>query len=165
MPAINDALLSACGTWRWRLERHIGAGDISPAVFGVNPSTADAALDDATVRKWRGFGQRLGWSRFVVGNLFSFRATDVRALAVAADPFGPDHMTHIRRIIDEADILIPCWGNRAKMPKGLRPEADRMMRLLVESGKPIRCWGQTRSGDPCHPLMLGYDTRLVDLAA
>lgn len=159
----DGAVLSGCGTFRWRLDRHIGAGHVTAAVFGVNPSTADATLDDQTVRKWRGFGRRLGWHRLIVGNVFGFRATDVRALAAAPDPVGANNGQYLREIIAEADVLIPCWGNRAKLPKPLRPDLDSLLALLRASGKPMRCWGRTAAGDPRHPLTLGYETPLMDV--
>lgn len=161
MLAGDNAVLSDCGTYRWRLDRHVGAGGTVAALFGVNPATADASLNDPTVRKWLGFGRRLGWSRFIVGNQFGFRATKVTALARAADPFGPDNGRHLGEIIAEADVLVPCWGSRTKLPKALRPRLDDLAADLLAAGKPVMCWGLTASGDPRHPLMLGYDTPLV----
>lgn len=157
----NGAVLSTCGAYRWRLDRHVGAGHKSVAVFGVNPSTADASINDATVRKWLGFGQRLGWMRLIVGNIFSYRATDVRALASVDDLWGEEHDQHFDQIVSDADLIVPCWGSRDKLPRSLRPKVDETIERLRASGKPLRCWGLTASGDPLHPLMLGYDTQLV----
>lgn len=47
-----SAILSACGKYRYRLEREVGMGGPVYAYFGVNPSTADGSIDDATVRRW-----------------------------------------------------------------------------------------------------------------
>lgn len=69
------AIISACGRYRYRLERP-GTGPGATAIIMVNPSTADAELDDATIRKLRGFGARNGWGRLIVGNLFAYRAPD-----------------------------------------------------------------------------------------
>lgn len=158
---VSSAVLSECKRYRWRLERHVGAGEITAAVFGINPSTADASTDDQTVRKWRGFGQRLGWGQIIVGNVFSFRATDVHCLAAVEDPFGPEHHAHQARIIEDADILVPCWGSRTKIPRSLHREVDGLAARLAHSGKSLMCWGVTASGDPKHPLTLGYRTELV----
>ncbi len=99
-----------------RLDRVIGITGPVYAFFGVNPSTADASLDDATVRKWIGFCKRWGASRLIVGNVFAYRATDVRELTKVNDPHGPDIGVHLRDFITEADILVPCWGNTTKVP-------------------------------------------------
>ena len=39
--------------------------------------------------------------------------------------------------------------------------------VLIEraSGKPLLCFGLTKSRDPKHPLMLGYDTPLIEWRA
>jgi len=37
--------------------------------------------------------------------------------------------------------------------------------MLCTSGKPVKVFGLTAGGDPKHPLMLPYDTPLVDWAA
>lgn len=158
----NGAVLSDCEKYRYRLERHVGWRGPVHAFFGINPSTADASIDDATVRKWRGFCDRLMARRFVVGNVFAYRSTDVKQLASVSDPEGPDNSYHLGRIIAEADILVPCWGDSGKVPPSLRPTISKALGLLRGSGKPVKCWGITKVGDPKHPLMLAYDTPLVD---
>lgn len=156
------AIISECGRYRYRLERDIS--DTGPvfAYFGVNPSTADADLDDATVRKWKGFTRRNGGRKFIVGNAFAYRSTDVKSLRNVADPFGPLHLQHISAIIVDADVLVPCWGDSSKVPEYLRPGFKQLLWLLRLSKKPIKTFGMTLGGDPKHPLMLGYDTPLID---
>lgn len=160
-----SAIISTCGKYRYRLDRQLTMGD-GPvyAFFGINPSTADASLDDATVRKWTGFCKRWGASRYIVGNVFAYRATDVKALATVEDAFGDDIGEHITDIIEESDILVPCWGNMSKVPPKLQWAFDVLMDALLSSGKPVRHFGLTKAGDPKHPLMLGYDTPLLDWA-
>ena len=156
-----NAVISSCGMYRYRLDRTVSDSGPVFAFFGVNPSTADASSDDSTVRKWRGFTQRWGGSRFIVGNVFAYRATDVRQLATVEDAFGDLIGDHTTSIIAEADILVPCWGNTSKVPPSLRFAFDALMDALLSSGKPVKCFGLTASGDPRHPLMLGYSTSLV----
>lgn len=157
-----SAIISECGKYRHRLERTVGMDGPVYAFFGINPSTADATEDDATVRKWIGFTKTWGGSRFIVGNVFAYRATDVKALATVEDPFGTGFASHITDIIAEADILVPCWGNTSKAPKRWRHAFDVALDAMVQSGKPVRHFGLTKAGDPMHPLMLGYDTKLQE---
>lgn len=154
------AIFSDCGRYRYRLERTVGAGPVV-AIIGMNPSTADASKNDQTVRKWIGFGERLGWGRFIVGNVFAWCATDVSELEAAIEPTGPDNRQHQMRMILEADMIVACWGSRAKIPRRLRPSLDRTADFLRRTEVPLWCWGTTASGDPTHPLMLGYNTPLV----
>jgi len=158
---IKTAYISPCGDYRYRLSR---IWDEKKPVFGyigVNPSTADADLDDQTVRKWIGFTERNGGGGFFVVNVFSYRSTDVKKLAEVVDPVGPENMKFIEDIIKVAGCVVPCWGNVGKVPKELRGNFDIVNGILSECSKPVKCFGVTASGSPRHPLMLGYNTELV----
>lgn len=161
-----SAIISVCGQYRYRLDRDVQSCGKVFAFFGINPSTADASIDDATVRKWRGFALRNDCKRFIVGNVFSYRATDVRELDRANRRHekvqGPEHWNHLLQIIHEADFLVPCWGNSSKVDRNLRPLIGQLMDTLKASGKPVLHFGKTSSGDPKHPLMLGYETKLTE---
>lgn len=171
-------IISPCGRYRYRLERAVPRRFMTDvdgifsgktvAFFGINPSTADAETDDATVRKWRGFCERWGAARFIVGNVFAYRAIDVRELAQAQNPLGPENISRLLEITDDADALIPCWGSRFKLPEVLWHRVnlleDRLRVIASASGKPLLCFGRTKSGDPRHPLMLPYITKLEDFS-
>lgn len=157
-----SAVISPCGMYRYRLDREVGMEGPVYAFFGINPSTADASVDDATVRKWIGFTKTWGGSRFIVGNVSPYRATDVRKLATTMQwlTVGRENERHILEMAAEADILVPCWGDRAKVPRLMHTNIDDLMSLLVGTRKPVMHFGLTKGGDPKHPLMLGYATAL-----
>lgn len=127
----------------------------------VNPSTADAEIDDATIRRVIGFGKRFGWSQVVVGNVFAFRATDIGELALVEDPVGPENSAHLNAIIDQVDIIVVAWGTLAKLPGPLRNEWRNFAELAESAGKCLQCLGRTADGQPRHPLMLSYESALV----
>jgi hypothetical protein len=155
-----SAIISPCGAYRYRLERD-GPGDGQTTVIMVNPSTADASADDATIRKLKGFGIRYEWGRIVVGNLFAFRSTDVRALATAADPIGPDNDGHLMDMLREADRLVVAWGPAGKLPKRLRGRYRRVLEIAsLVSRRPMSIGAPAKDGHPCHPLMLPYERQL-----
>jgi hypothetical protein len=160
----NGAVISDDGRYRYRLDRLVTPDDGERKVIayiGVNPSTADAATDDATVRKLREFTLRnAGW-RFIVANAFGYRATDVRELAHVADPVGAENDNYLRTIIREADLIVPCWGSRGKLPQQLRGRLDDVEGYFRQVDATIQIFGLTNSFDPMHPLMLGYNTPLV----
>jgi hypothetical protein len=84
-----SAVISPCGLYRYRLERHGLSGAGAVAWIMVNPSTADATQDDATIRKVIGFTERMGGGWAIVGNKFAYRATDVRELRRRRRPARP----------------------------------------------------------------------------
>lgn len=155
-----SAIISDCGKYRYRLERRCEGMDTTVIVM-VNPSTADAEQDDATIRKLIGFGNRNQWGRLIVGNLFAYRATDVRELGQVDDPVGPENNAHLWRMICAADRIVCAWGPITKQPRmwqGLR------WRKFVElaGSVPMFSIGQTaKCGHPKHPLMLPYDSAIL----
>lgn len=157
-----SAILSPCELYRYRLDRIVAETGITIAFFGVNGSKAKKDTEDQTTKKWRQFTIQNGGRRYIAANPFALMATDVKKLAFADDPVGPDNERHIGEIIDEADLLVPCCGSRAKLPLRLRWHLDKLYDRLFASGKPVKVFGLTQSGDPKHPLTLAYSTQLVE---
>ena len=159
----RSAEISVCGSYRYRLERLTQAQHAARktmAVVMVNPSTANAVVDDATIRKVQGFALRHGAHRVIVGNLFAFRATDIKALRTAADPIGPDNDRHLEQILRDADLHIVAWGPLAKLPPHLRNRWHEVFAIADRVGCSLHCLGTARDGQPRHPLMLSYETSL-----
>src|SRR5574338_704488 len=114
----RSANISECGTYRYRLDRDYApvGRSFGPRVafIMVNPSTADAEQDDATIRKCLGFAHRNGFYRLTVGNLFAYRATDVRELRKSDDPIGPENDRFLSEIVEKSQAIIYAWGPLAK---------------------------------------------------
>lgn len=157
-----SAIISDCGKYRYRLERHGLSGAGAVAWIMVNPSTADASVDDPTIRKVIGFSERLGAGRAIVGNKFAYRATDVRELKAVGDPKGPDNDAHLAQIMGDAPTVIVAWGPLAKLPKHLRRRWLAVVRIASDLDRPLMCFGTAQDGHPRHPLMLAYDTPLIE---
>jgi hypothetical protein len=128
----------------------------------VNPSTADATQDDATIRKVRGFTERMGGVGFTVGNLFAYRATDIRALRTADYPNGPDSDFWLRDIIGTADKVMVAWGPMAKLPKHLRRRFQFIVQTAAQYNAKLQCLGTAKDGHPLHPLMQPYSAKIVE---
>ena len=75
----KNAVLSLDMKYRYVLRRDWGE---APEVMFVmlNPSTADALKDDATVRKCVGFADAAGHGGLIICNLFALRSRDPGAL-------------------------------------------------------------------------------------
>lgn len=157
-----SAIFSPCGDYRLRLERVVDMhSPVTAALIGVNPSTANADTDDATIRKDMGFARRHGWGRIIKGNKFAYRATDVRRLRDIADPIGPGCDDELRQIMSDADVVIACWGPLSKLPRHLRARWRDVVQMAGEADKPLMCFGTAKDGQPRHTLMLAYDTPLI----
>lgn len=159
---MGSAIISPCGTWRYRLERDIAESGIVIAMLWENPSKADATLDDPTVRKGVGFSRRLGARKMIVGNEHAFRATDIDDLRHASDPVGPDNDKHLEQIMRDADLHIVGWGARAKLPDRLRSRWKDVVRIADRVGCKLHCIGTCSDGHPKHPLMTGYSTPIAE---
>lgn len=160
MQISKTAELSHCGTYRYRLDRILCPGRVA-AMIGVNPSTADADVDDHTIRKLLGFADRLSIGHWIVGNVCAYRATDVKKLAAVEDPVGPENEQYLSQIIQSAELVIVAWGTLGKLPPILRGRWRTVVRLANHQSKSLYCWGVAQDGHPRHPLMLSYDTPLV----
>lgn len=124
----------------------------------LNPSTADAAADDPTIRRCIGYAQREGASGLIVVNLFAFRATDPKELSLMTDLeidiVGPQNAENIGLALLTASIyrrpVICAWGANLL---AVRPGADIVKRakdLEVE----LKCLGISKAWAPKHPLYL-----------
>ena len=156
----THAELSLNGLYRWGLSRTVNRQGKTAMWIGINPSTADAELDDHSIRKLYGFGDLLGVRTWLVGNLCAFRATDVRELAKVEDPVGSSCDHYLARMIERADLIIAGWGKVDKLPRRLYGRPDEVLRLVRAAGKEMMCWGVNSDGSPRHPLMLSYETQL-----
>lgn len=149
----RSAILSDCGTYRYELHRRWSE---APTVGWImlNPSTADANVDDPTIRRCIGFAQRWGYGGIVVRNLFALRATNPRELATHPDPFGPDNFEFLR-CAGQDDLTICAWGN------GGSGSAHSIVQILRANHIVLHHLGLTGAGQPKHPLYLKASTESV----
>jgi hypothetical protein len=157
---VGDAMLSPCGRYRYSLSRHFGPGPEATFIM-LNPSTADALVDDPTIRKCIGFARRLEMGGLYVGNLFAVRATDPRGILSAGDPVGPENRDHLEwlcyRAAKNGGVVICAWG-----AQGVHMDQDETFlgwldRLSIEP----KALAINKNGTPKHPLYVPYGTDLV----
>jgi len=118
----------------------------------LNPSTADASQDDATIRRCIGFAKLWGFGTLIVGNLFALRSTDPKALYGHPDPVGPENDKHLVSISQSARKIICAWGTHGKLRDRGREVADRLEFF------PLSALKVTADGHPGHPLYLAAST-------
>jgi len=128
----------------------------------LNPSTATDTQNDPTIRRCIRFSQRDLYSGLVVVNLWPLRSTDPGAL-VKYDP-TPDVLALADRCILDAaeacDDVVCGWGDHG----ALRGRGSFVLTLLRKAGHQPLCLGQTRTGEPLHPLYVPGDRELVEVS-
>lgn len=156
----RDAVISACGRYRYRLTRAWGPGG-GVAWIMLNPSIADASRDDPTLKECvrRSLSWGAGW--LIVVNLFGLISSDPRLLLTDPDPVGPENDAYVIQAIDSAQLVICAWGNGGR----LADRADRVCALLdahwtsqQRAGRyfpRLGCLGRTGFNAPKHPLARG----------
>lgn len=148
----RGAVLSPCRRYRYQLTRTWDESLATVAFVGLNPSTADATLDDPTVRRCVGFARDWGFGSLVLVNLFALRSTAPAKLYSARDPVGPENNRWLRLAREYAETVVAAWGVHGELHG-----REREVRRLVPN---LRCLGRTSAGHPRHPLYLSKNTPL-----
>jgi hypothetical protein len=151
----RSAEISECGTYRYWLRRswkHGGDGSTICFVM-LNPSTADALVDDPTIRRCMSFARLWRFSVLSVRNLYAVRATDPKDIWSNHDPVGPKGDVELLAA-KTADVLVVAWGIHA-------PEKRERAALEMFAGKQLWCLGVTKAGHPRHPLYVAGNQPLV----
>jgi hypothetical protein len=158
----STATFSPDRVYRYTLTRRWADGPLTMFVM-LNPSTADALVDDPTIRRCVGFARAWGSAGLLVVNAFALRATNPAALLDHPDPVGPDNDLLIGTALAThlIDRVVAAWGTYRILPT---PERVTQLRALLQPvNLPLLCLGVTRQGHPRHPLYLPATTPLTPL--
>lgn len=150
------AVISDCGRYRYSLGRRWGDGPTCAFIM-LNPSTADADVDDPTIRRCIGFAKREGCGALVVVNVFPFRATKPADLWRQDAPTrngGPEGEIYLERAVRESALIIAAWGADTRGCEHW---------IKFRHSRRLMCLGKTRDGHPRHPLYVKGDTPLIPL--
>ncbi len=156
------AEISACGRYRWTLER--SWDDMGEGVANfimLNPSKATATEPDPTLKRCIGFARSWGYAKLVITNLFAWRSTDPEQLKGRDrdEVIGPDNDDHILAWASKADIVVLAWGNHGL----LYGRAAEVLAMLARIRARPHYLGLTSLGQPTHPLYLSAATRPTPL--
>ncbi len=176
------AEISACGTYRWSLQRWWAEGlpdttRMLPWIM-LNPSTADAHVDDPTLKRIIAWSWRWGFDGLLVVNLFPYlssKPTELREWLRWAERRDWDARDSIWANWDQAakllapfDAAMAAWGSppgpfgyetqlaaeglldRCNAPARLRNPTLHRRGVLS-----LFCLGETGAGDPTHPMARG----------
>lgn len=154
------AIFSRFGSHRFALGRDwSGMFDPEPRTLlscGLNPSDAGVE-DDTTIRKDVGFASRLGCTRLLKINLFSFIETKSEEVKPSNGLLVlPQTDEVIRAEVAKLDplrtLVLAAWGSH---PMATAQRIDEVLALLP---RPVFCLGTTADGQPRHTSRLAYAT-------
>ena len=148
----------AASNYRYRLYRDVAPMLVTrPVLFiGLNPGADD---DDAATTRMAGFTMRWGYSSFMVGNVFAHRGKLPPLRRVAC---GTDNHIHLRDMLKACAFVVPCWGDRYAVSRGLRVQLEVVRCALMLYDVPTRVFGLTAHGDPMSVCAAPYDTQLQE---
>lgn len=150
----RTAKFSDCGLYRYSLGREWDT--IKPKVCWVmlNPSIADADIDDPTIRRCIGYSRAWGYGGLWVVNIFAIKATNPAELYKVVDPVGPFNNATILEHVDKSTLVVCAWGNHgAYLERGTQVRA-MFERAGLRAGLRVSCLTMTKAGQPGHPLYL-----------
>lgn len=149
---VSAAHYSACERYRYSLERCWNPAGRRALFVLLNPSTATEVRNDPTVERCERRARAWGYGAFRLCNLFAWRATDPRAMRIAADPVGDANDAMLEESAVAADLILCGWGRH-----GAHLGRGRAVEARLRSAR-LRLWhlGLTRDGQPRHPLYVGY---------
>ncbi len=155
---VGDAVFDKSGKYRYLLSR-TWSDEGKKAVFVMlNPSSADASLNDPTISRCIGFAERLGCGSLQVVNLFAYRTAYPKELRVCRSPVGALNNQYIRGAVEAASLVVVAWGNWGRLHG-----RDKEVLQLIAGRTSLHCFGVTGQGHPRHPLFLPYDIQLIEL--
>ena len=147
--------------WSLSLRAFTTLGVRPPVLFCcLNPSTADALVDDPTIRRCIGFAKGWGFNAMEMVNVFALRSTDPKVLKQDLDPVGPDNRIHIEAAAGRArdgGRIVAAWGGSLGT---LRWRWFSEVVTILSRHSELWCLGKTQAGAPKHPLYLASDTSL-----
>lgn len=152
---MRSAVLSACGAFRFQLvrslERELWHEHIKPGAIAWmlnNPSTADAEVDDPTVRKCWKYTTQWGYGSMMFVNTNPYRSTEPKLAKVPDEHVLLANDSWLRYAVTQCPYVIAAWGDKAN------PELVRRAVNVIHPLGPLHALKVTKGGQPGHPLYL-----------
>ena len=148
----RDACLSEDDVYRYTLDRTWNDHQERVLFVMLNPSKADANIDDPTIMRCINFANSWGYGGIVVGNLFALRSPKPQDLFQHSEPVGPCNDYHLQRLAKECKAVVAAWGSSAK---AFPPFQERQAFVKDLLRGRMQCLATTQDGYPTHPMARG----------
>jgi hypothetical protein len=157
------AWINPRGNRRYLLWRPTGCTgpDGRVAFIMLNPSDANAISDDPTIRRCRGFARDWGYTHLFVGNLYSIKGSDPKAIDFRKEPdLLGDRINEavLDDLLSSMDRVVVAWGSHPH----ISGHAEQFRRLARDARCDLYHLGLNADGSPKHPLYLPKETKLEE---
>lgn len=149
----TGAIFSKDNRHRYLLWRTWGNDMETPLLcfIGLNPSTADAHNDDATIRRCVGFAKQWGYRGIYMANLFSIISTSPITLNHSPDKIRDYTDHYLKLIVSPLFDVVFAWGDTK-----FSARREEVISMFPDA----KCLEFTKAGHPHHPLYLKADLKL-----
>ncbi len=165
---ISSADISPCGRYRYSLTR-IWNDIENPRIVcfaALNPSTANATVNDNTILREIAFGKTWGMDGLFKVNMYTWQETSPKKLFQAGENYdilGLSMEATVKLIVDRKCEFVVCgWGTNAnkKYASRIASRGEQFRDYAAIYGLKLFCLGINQDGSPKHPLYLPPDTPL-----
>lgn len=154
---IKDAEFSGCRRYRFALWRIWD--DTAPKIMfiGLNPSTANEATNDPTIRKVIGFAKKWEFGGVYMLNCFPYISTNPADLNTNYNNSIKLHNDYkLAQFGSMSKEIVFAWGN---FPIVKKMKRDSELAEMFPNAKSLLI---NKNGSPRHPLYVPYSAILVD---
>jgi hypothetical protein len=162
---VSSADISDCARYRYNLVRIWNKGPARPrmvAFVALNPSTADATVNDQTIRKEIAFAKAWGMDGLLKLNLYAWRETSPKKLFDASrnhDIIGPRNSAdfiHVQIFAFNCEFMVAGWGTNANKNYASRiaSRGQEVTEILRAADIKMHCLKLNQDGSPQHPLYI-----------
>ena len=122
----------------------------------INPSTADAAEDDRTIRLLYDITKRWNYDGFYVGNLYPFRSSTPADLRthITPDTIHQKNIASITEMAADSALVVYAWGTKGPDPKQKEPDWLKQL-IQTRTDTNVYTIGTTTKHIPKHPNQWG----------
>ncbi len=121
----------------------------------LNPSRAESAENNPTVKRCINFAKSWGYGGVYVGNLYAYRTAYPKELKKASYPEGDENRNHLMEMESKCELTICAWGVHAG-----GTELEKTKWVFELFGK-LHYLALSKDGIPRHPLYLRKDLKPI----
>lgn len=150
----SNAIFDKSGKYRYLLSRMWDSSLPKLLYIMLNPSIANATIEDRTSKQCLYFAKKLDFGSFEVVNLYSLISTNPKNLKVSTiDPIGNETDHYILEAASKADKIIAAWGCN----HFFNNRNGEVAEMLKQRKYKLFCFEKTKYGHPRHPSRLKHD--------